>query len=244
MTEGETATVTNGTGDGSGEGDNANLNNSAASEHDPHFEPIITLPEVEIATLEEDEEEMIKLRAKLFRFDSSETPSEWKDRGVGWVKLLRHRTRNTVRVVMRRDKTLKICANHYVTPWMTLTPSCGSERAWVWSCKADYADETPRAELLAIRFQNAEIAQRWKDKFEEAKEIVKKYLGEEELGTEEDSEVDTTNEEDTSISPSKEAEKDESKEEAKTTEVTEQMEKLNVVEKEEPEKSVSEPSNE
>lgn len=136
------ATVTNGTGDGSGEGPNANLNNSASSEHDPHFEPIITLPEVVIATLEEDEEEMIKLcvyllyklficlffccifnlisfllfiirRAKLYRFDSSETPSEWKDRGIGEVKLLRHRTKNTVRVVMRRDKTLKICANHF-----------------------------------------------------------------------------------------------------------------------------------
>ena len=52
-------------------------------------------------------------RAKLFRFDSSETPSEWKDRGVGEVKLLKHRIKNTVRVVMRRDKTLKICANHY-----------------------------------------------------------------------------------------------------------------------------------
>lgn len=55
------ATVANGTGDCGGEGGDANLNNSAASEHDPHFEPIITLPEVVIPTLEEDEEEMIKL---------------------------------------------------------------------------------------------------------------------------------------------------------------------------------------
>jgi len=52
-------------------------------------------------------------RAKLYRFDSSETPSEWKERGTGNVKLLRHKTTNAVRVVMRRDRTHKICANHF-----------------------------------------------------------------------------------------------------------------------------------
>lgn len=46
--------------------------------------------------------------------------------------------------------------NISVTPWMTLAPNCGSDRAWVWSSKADYADETPTPELLAIRFANAE----------------------------------------------------------------------------------------
>lgn len=52
-------------------------------------------------------------RAKLFRYDTNEDPPEWKERGTGDVKLLRHQIKNTVRVVMRRDKTLKICANHY-----------------------------------------------------------------------------------------------------------------------------------
>lgn len=57
---------------------------------------------------------------------------------------------------MRRDKTLKICANHFITPWMELKPNCGSDRAWVWSVLADYADEQLKPELLAIRFANAE----------------------------------------------------------------------------------------
>lgn len=95
-------------------------------------------------------------RAKLYRYDSSNNPAEWKERGTGEVKLLRHKTKNTVRVVMRRDKTLKICANHFVTPWMELKPNCGSDRAWVWSVLADYADEQLKPELLAIRFANAE----------------------------------------------------------------------------------------
>lgn len=39
---------------------------------------------------------------------------------------------------------------------MELKPNCGSERAWVWSVAADYADEEAKSELLAIRFANAE----------------------------------------------------------------------------------------
>lgn len=52
-------------------------------------------------------------RAKLFRYDSTADPPEWKERGVGDVKILKNKLQNTCRVLMRRDKTLKICANHY-----------------------------------------------------------------------------------------------------------------------------------
>lgn len=31
------------------------------SNHDPHFEPIVSLPELEVKTLEEDEEELFKM---------------------------------------------------------------------------------------------------------------------------------------------------------------------------------------
>ncbi|XP_046415356.1 ran-specific GTPase-activating protein [Neodiprion pinetum] len=141
-------------------------------ENDVHFEPIISLPIIEVSNNEEDEVELIKLRAKLYRYDSSDGLSKWKERGTGEVKLLRHKTKSTVRVVMRRDKTLKICANHFVTPWMELKPNCGSDRAWVWSVLADFADEELKPELLAIRFANAENATMWKDAFEKAKKIV------------------------------------------------------------------------
>lgn len=49
-------------------------------------------------------------RAKLFRFVSES--SEWKERGTGDVRLLQHKETKKVRLVMRRDKTLKVCANH------------------------------------------------------------------------------------------------------------------------------------
>lgn len=43
-----------------------------------------------------------------------------------------------------------------VTPLMELKPNAGSDRAWVWNTHADFADESPKPELLAIRFLNAE----------------------------------------------------------------------------------------
>jgi hypothetical protein len=43
-----------------------------------------------------------------------------------------------------------------VVPDMKLTSSAGSDRAWVWTVQADFADEEPKVEQLAIRFKNAE----------------------------------------------------------------------------------------
>ncbi|XP_036597616.1 ran-specific GTPase-activating protein-like [Trichosurus vulpecula] len=148
------------------------IENVDDSNHDPQFEPIVSLPEQEIKTLEEDEEELFKMRAWLFRFASENDLPEWKERGTGDdVKLLKHKEKGTIRFLMRRDKTLKICANHYITPLMELKPDAGSDRAWVWNTHADFADES-QPELLAIRFPNAENAQKFKAKFEECRNEV------------------------------------------------------------------------
>ena len=66
---------------------------------------------VETKTNEEAEEQTFKMRAKLFKFDRDSR--EWKERGTGDVRLLKHRENKKTRLVMRRDKTLKVCANHY-----------------------------------------------------------------------------------------------------------------------------------
>ncbi|KPP61061.1 ran-specific GTPase-activating protein-like [Scleropages formosus] len=144
--------------------------------HDPHFEPIVSLPEQDVKTLEEDEEELFKMRAKLYRFASENDPPEWKERGTGDVKLLRHKEKGSIRLLMRRDRTLKICANHHIVPLMELKPNAGSDRAWVWNTHADFADEEAKPELLAIRFLNAENAQKFKAKFDECREEVRKSL--------------------------------------------------------------------
>lgn len=145
---------------------------SSDTEYDPQFKPIISLPEVEITTNEENESELLKIRAKLYRFDSVSDPPEWKERGTGELKILRHKENNSVRVVMRRDKTLKVCANHFITPWMELKPSAGSDKAFVYTVLVDFADEKPKSECLAVKFGTVDNANMFKNKFEEAKHIV------------------------------------------------------------------------
>ncbi|KAI5894213.1 uncharacterized protein SCHCODRAFT_02624044 [Schizophyllum commune H4-8] len=136
-------------------------------ETDVHFEPVIKLTEqVDTKTMEEEEDVVFKMRAKLFRFDTS--GSEWKERGTGDVKLLKHKETSKIRLVMRRDKTLKVCANHMVSKDMKLQPNIGSDRSWVWKVAADYSESPPTAETLAIRFGNADNANAFKTAFENA----------------------------------------------------------------------------
>ena len=55
-------------------------------------------------------------RAKLFRFDKASEGGEWKERGTGDVRFLQHNNTKKIRLVMRRDKTHKVCANHHCKP--------------------------------------------------------------------------------------------------------------------------------
>lgn len=140
---------------------------TTAVDTEPHFEPVHKLEnQVETSTGEEGEDQLFKMRAKLFRFERE--AKEWKERGTGDLRLLKHKHSGKVRLVMRRDKTLKVCANHFVTADMKLAPNVGSDRSWVWSVAADVADGNPTAETLAVRFGNSENAQLFKTAFESA----------------------------------------------------------------------------
>ncbi|KAL6365013.1 hypothetical protein LRP88_00989 [Fusarium phalaenopsidis] len=139
----------------------------APESEDVHFEPVIKLTEkVETKTNEEAEEQTFKMRAKLFKFVKES--SEWKERGTGDVRLLKHKENGKTRLVMRRDKTLKVCANHYIVPEMKLSPNVGSDRSWVWNAAADVSEGEPEAVTLAIRFANSENANLFKDSFMKA----------------------------------------------------------------------------
>ncbi|KAM4687248.1 E3 SUMO-protein ligase RanBP2-like, partial [Rhinophrynus dorsalis] len=142
----------------------------AAEDDGPHFEPVVPLPEkIEVKTGEEDEEEMFCNRAKLFRFDAD--TKEWKERGIGNVKILRHRVSGKIRLLMRREQVLKICANHYINADMKLKPNATSDKSYVWHAY-DYADEMPKSEQLAIRFKTVDEAALFKRKFEEAQALL------------------------------------------------------------------------
>jgi len=138
-------------------------------EPDVDFAPVVHLTEkVDTKTNEELEEQTFKMRAKLFKFDRESR--EWKERGTGDVRLLKHKENGKTRLVMRRDKTLKVCANHYVVPDMKLSPNVGSDRSWVWNAAADVSEGEPEAQTLAIRFANSENANAFKEAFIKAQQ--------------------------------------------------------------------------
>ena len=63
-----------------------------------------------MVTGEEDEDVVYSVRAKLYVLSDQK---QWKERGTGDVRILKHKENGKTRLVMRREKTLKVCANHY-----------------------------------------------------------------------------------------------------------------------------------
>ncbi|CAM0872707.1 unnamed protein product [Alopecurus aequalis] len=122
--------------------------------------PIVKLEEVAITTGEEDEDVLLDMKAKLYRFDKD--GGQWKERGTGTVKLLKHKETAKVRLVMRQAKTLKICANHLVVATTKMQEHAGSDKSCVWHA-LDFADCELKEEMFAIRFGSVENCKKFKD---------------------------------------------------------------------------------
>lgn len=112
-------------------------------------------------------------RAKLFVFresllDKGTGTKTWCERGVGDVRFLKHKEHQKVRALMRQEKTHKIIMNHLVDSRTELSPNMGSDRAWVFSCY-DFAEGVLETQVFALRFANAENAQKFKEAHDSAK---------------------------------------------------------------------------
>ncbi|CAL9781402.1 ran-binding protein 1 homolog a-like [Musa acuminata AAA Group] len=141
--------------------------------------PIVTLSEVAVTTGEEEEDALLDLKAKLYRFDKE--GNQWKERGTGSVKLLKHRETGKVRLVMRQAKTLKICANHLVIPSIKIQEHAGNDKSCVWHA-SDFADGELKEEMFCIRFGSVENCK----KFMETVESITETLGKSEEKESED----------------------------------------------------------
>jgi E3 SUMO-protein ligase RanBP2 len=147
----------------------SNVSTTSQDEHDPcpDFKPIIPLPdEVPVTTGEENETVLFCERAKLYRYVTES--KEWRERGIGRLKILKNPETKKIRILMRRDQVLKICANHFMTKDMVLTAMAKSDRAYIWAAH-DYADEEVVLEKLCVKFKNPEEAKKFHDAFESAR---------------------------------------------------------------------------
>ena len=125
---------------------------------------------MEVKTGEEDEEVLFKHRAKVYRY-CGET-KQWKERGVGDIKILKHKVSSVHRVLLRRDQVHKIAANHRITPEMELKPLASSETAWCWYAMdfSEGHEAEGSLEHLAVRFKTVDAAQEFKGVFKACQE--------------------------------------------------------------------------
>lgn len=144
------------------------------------FTPVVELDEVDVQSGEEEEEVMYCQRGKLFVYgetllDVGSGNKTWKERGIGDIRILKHREHQRMRVLMRQDKTMKVIVNHALDPRITLEPNVGSDRSWVWSAY-DFAGGDLVETVFAIRFADSDIAIAFKKTFEENQKEMEKIL--------------------------------------------------------------------
>ena len=122
--------------------------------------PPVVLPELKVLTSGEEQEEVLFFRrARLYRFISK----EWKERGIGELKILLNPETGKHRILMRRDVVKKLCCNHYITQDMKIQKNQSSEVTMNWYTLADFSDEVQQPEQFAARFKTVDIA----DEFEQ-----------------------------------------------------------------------------
>lgn len=131
----------------------------------PDYQPMVPLPDEIVPTTGEEGEEIIfDSRAKLFRFIGG----EWKERGLGQLKLLKNEVTGKIRLLMRRDIVHTVCANHIISPEMELSPMKGSDKAYFWVAN-DFADETVKLEKFSVRFKTVDIGKKFFETFNNSK---------------------------------------------------------------------------
>ncbi|ORZ39122.1 RanBP1 domain-domain-containing protein, partial [Catenaria anguillulae PL171] len=172
---GQNQTVVCETVAGSGHEDNERQDEEQVEDFEPkaNFEPVVYLEQVvDEVTGEEGEDQVFSERAVLFRYDP--IVQTWKERGNGTLRILFNPNTNHTRIVMRRAKVLKVCANHLITRNMKLEPFTASQksagRTLMWMTLADVSDNDagstePKKETFAARFATVELAAAFKAAF-------------------------------------------------------------------------------
>ncbi|KAG6761182.1 hypothetical protein POTOM_034382 [Populus tomentosa] len=112
--------------------------------------PIVKLEEVAVSTGEEDEDAILDLKSKLYRFDKD--GNQWKERGAGTVKLLKHKESGKV-----------------LLPTMSVQEHAGNDKSCVWHA-TDFADGELKDELFCIRFASVENCKTFREMFQEVAE--------------------------------------------------------------------------
>ena len=138
---------------------------------------------MDVESGEEEEEVVYVQRGKLFLYgetllDVGSGNKQWKKRGIGDIRILKHREHQRMRVLMRQEKTMKVIVNHALDPRIKLTSNAESDRSWFWSA-FDFTSGVLLETVFSIRFADSEIANDFKKIFEENQKEMEKILADE-----------------------------------------------------------------
>ncbi|KOB73162.1 putative ran-binding protein [Operophtera brumata] len=122
----------------------ADASDNVEEEFDPHYEPIVPLPDKIVVTTGEEDE-------------------EWKERGVGEIKILHHPGKNTYRLLLRREQVHKAVLNMLIHTDIDLLPMKNTETAWTFAGRNFAETATGPYEMLAVRFKNTDLANSFRD---------------------------------------------------------------------------------
>ena len=113
---------------------------------------------------ETEEEKIFEDSCILYRF--SKEIYDWVGRGIGKIKVLKHKTTGSYRILMRQNQTYRVCLNHQVPYIGSIFPKKGSTREFIWTA-FDFADGKEIRELFAVRFGLPDTANAFKAAFEQ-----------------------------------------------------------------------------
>lgn len=145
------------------------------------FKPLVNLAEIDVVSGEENEDILMCMRGKLFRYtetmlDKGSGKKQWIERGVGEIKLLKNKESQEQRFLMRQEKTMKLIVNCPIDPRIRMTKNDSSDKAWVWTCY-DFSDGVELVEeIFCFRAPSVEDAAKFKEQFDAAQEEMKKLL--------------------------------------------------------------------
>ncbi|MES1914753.1 MAG: hypothetical protein MHM6MM_006792 [Cercozoa sp. M6MM] len=138
-------------------------------------EAAVKLETVEVDDGESNDVELFSERSKLYRlFQGEDESQEWKERGIGLLRLLQNKDNGRVRMILRQEKTGKIMLSHVVAPSLELQENASVQNSFVWSA-IDFSEaasiEDGKIETFLARFKTDKQAADFQEQINYGKEV-------------------------------------------------------------------------
>lgn len=149
----------------------------------------INVSEVDVKSGEEDEVTIFVHRSKLYLFVKEDVyggekrENYWKERGLGDVKIQKHKLSGKCRLLMRQEKTMKVCSNHYISPSTEITVHQDTDKACVFTTN-DYATGEVVEQTYTMRFKTADVTERFMKAYKDAQASNKELVSTSEKASE------------------------------------------------------------